>query len=96
MRSDNATMLVCKQVRFSGRVQGVGFRQTAKTLAGDYAVVGYVRNLPQGDVEMVMQGEEQVVQAFLQAVSERMERYIRQQVEHDQPVAQYGEFEIRS
>jgi acylphosphatase len=89
-------MLVCKQVRFSGRVQGVGFRQTAKTIASGFAVVGYVRNLPQGDVDMQVQGEEETVQAFLQAVSQRMERFIRQKVEHDQPVGPFGEFEIRS
>jgi acylphosphatase len=94
-RSDNATMLVCKKVRYSGRVQGVGFRQTALSIASDYAVVGYVRNLAQGDVEMVVQGEEQDVQAVLQAVAGRMERNIRQCVEHDEQPGPYNEFGIR-
>ena len=89
-------MLVCKLVRFSGHVQGVGFRQTAKTIAGNFAVAGYVRNLPHGDVEMVVQGDDQTVQAYLQAISERMESFIRQRVEHDQHVSDYGEFDIRS
>ena len=46
-------MTVCKQVRYSGQVQGVGFRYTAQRLAEGYAVSGYVRNLPEGDVELV-------------------------------------------
>jgi len=89
-------MLVCKQVRYSGHVQGVGFRQTAKTIASGYAVVGYVRNMAQGDVELVVQGEDEAVRGFLQHVAWRMERYIRQCVEHDQQVGQYGGFDIRS
>lgn len=88
-------MLVCKHVRYSGRVQGVGFRQTAQSTAGDYAVVGFVRNLAQGDVEMVVQGEEDTVRAMLQAVAQRMERYIRQCVEQDEQIGQYSEFGIR-
>jgi acylphosphatase len=94
-RPDNALMLVCKHVRFSGRVQGVGFRQTARSIASGYAVVGYVRNLPQGDVEMVVQGEHPEVESMLAAVSQRMEHYIRQRVERDEPSGQYGEFDIR-
>jgi acylphosphatase len=89
-------MLVCKQVRYSGRVQGVGFRQTAKMIASGYDVVGYVRNLAQGDVELVVQGEDEAVGAFLQAVSQRMVRNIRQSVEQDYQISEYGEFEIRS
>jgi acylphosphatase len=92
---DNATMLVCKHVRYSGRVQGVGFRQTAQTIASNYAVVGYVRNLAQGDVELVVQGEDVVVQAMLQELVRRMESNIRQCVERDEQVGQYSEFGIR-
>src|SRR6266404_3120806 len=86
---DNALMLVCKHVRYSGRVQGVGFRQTAQTIASGHAVAGYVRNLPQGDVEMVVQGELTEVRAVLDAISGRMEHYIRQCVERDEQIGQY-------
>jgi acylphosphatase len=92
---DNAPMVVCKHVRYSGRVQGVGFRATAQSIASGHAVVGYVRNLPQGDVEMVAQGELTEVQAVLEAVSRRLKHYIRQCVEHDLPIGQYDEFGIR-
>ena len=94
-RPDNAPMLVCKHVRYSGRVQGVGFRQTARSIAGGYAVAGFVRNLPQGDVEMVVQGELAEVETVLKAISQRMEHYIRQSVQRDEQVRDYDGFEIR-
>ena len=58
-------MTVCKRVYYSGRVQGVGFRYTAQGLAADYTVAGYVRNLPNGDVELVAEGPADQVDAFL-------------------------------
>lgn len=45
----------------SGRVQGVGFRHFTKTNARQMGVTGWVRNLPDGDVETLLQGEEKKV-----------------------------------
>jgi acylphosphatase len=45
-----------RHVIFHGRVQGVGFRYTARQIAGHYEVTGFVRNLPDGTVEMFVQG----------------------------------------
>lgn len=53
------------QVFYEGRVQGVGFRYTALRLAAGFDVSGYVRNLPDGRVEMVVAGE---AKEFLQAL----------------------------
>ena len=65
-------------VYFSGMVQGVGFRFTAERIARHFAVTGYVRNLPNGKVHLVAEGEEQVLEDFLKAVCESsMSRYIR-------------------
>ena len=46
----------------SGRVQGVGFRFTAFDEAKDLALAGWVRNLPNGDVEIVAEGSRQNLQ----------------------------------
>jgi acylphosphatase len=62
---------------FSGTVHGVGFRFTAERLARHFAVTGYVRNLPNGKVEIVAEGEEAVVKDFLKAVESAMDAYIR-------------------
>ena len=48
---------VRRRVYFSGRVQGVGFRFTCQSLARGFEVAGYVRNLPDGRVELVAEGE---------------------------------------
>ena len=50
-------------------MQGVGFRYTAQHLAAGYPVAGYVRNLPGGDVELVVEGEAEGVERFLAAVA---------------------------
>ncbi|MBN1510006.1 MAG: acylphosphatase [Sedimentisphaerales bacterium] len=47
-----------KHILFSGQVQGVGFRYTAQRIARRYCVTGFVRNLPDGEVEMLAQGPE--------------------------------------
>jgi acylphosphatase len=88
-------MLVCKRVLYSGRVQGVGFRYTAQGLAAGYPVAGYVRNLPSGDVELLAEGEDSVVEAFLAAVAQRMAGYITNTTVQDAaPTGQRG-FRIR-
>ncbi|MCI0464913.1 MAG: acylphosphatase [Gemmataceae bacterium] len=69
-------MTVCKRVTYSGTVQGVGFRYTTRNLAEGFAVAGYVRNLPEGTVELLAQGEAAEVQRFLDAVARRMAGYI--------------------
>ncbi len=48
----------------SGRVQGVNFRSWTKRQADSYGVTGWVRNLPDGRVEVEVQGEDQVLDAF--------------------------------
>lgn len=53
--------LTAKKIVFSGRVQGVGFRFTALNIASRYELKGYVRNLPDDDVEMVAQGPAETI-----------------------------------
>jgi acylphosphatase len=56
------------QVWYSGNVQGVGFRFQTKLLTTGYDVTGFVRNLPDGRVELVIEGEESELRAFQQAM----------------------------
>lgn len=56
------------QVFYEGRVQGVGFRYSARRVAAGFDIAGYVRNLPDGRVELLASGEDDEVEAFLQAL----------------------------
>jgi acylphosphatase len=86
---------VGKRVLYSGRVQGVGFRYTTQALAAGYPVAGYVRNLPSGEVELVVEGEDSVVEAFLAAVARRMAGYVHQATVQDAAPTGRSGFHIR-
>ena len=57
-------------VLYSGRVQGVGFRYTAKTVATGFEVTGIVRNLADGRVELIVEGLKDELDGFQQAIRE--------------------------
>ena len=60
---------IAKHVTFKGRVQGVGFRFTALSVANQYKLSGYVRNLPNGTVEMLAQGNPENIDACIDDIS---------------------------
>ena len=57
---------------FTGRVQGVGFRHATQMQARSYHVYGHVRNLEDGTVELVVEGDREEVAGFTASVQERM------------------------
>jgi acylphosphatase len=58
------------QIVYSGRVQGVGFRYTVKSVATGFEATGSVRNLPDGQVELIAEGAREELEAFRQAITE--------------------------
>lgn len=62
-------MNIDREVYYTGRVQGVGFRYSVKQIAASYEVTGWVRNLDDGRVELRASGEEGEVAAFLEAIT---------------------------
>jgi acylphosphatase len=86
---------VSRHVYYSGRVQGVGFRYTAQQLASGFAVSGLVRNLSNGDVELVAEGEPDEVAAFLDAIAQRMAAYISRATVREVAPAGHQGFSIR-
>ncbi len=71
------------QVFYSGHVQGVGFRYAVKRVAAGFELTGTVRNLPDGRVELVAEGDVAELKAFQQAIrDEGLAHFIRdEQVE---------------
>ena len=64
------------RVRYKGRVQGVGFRATVARLASGQPVDGWVKNLWDGDVELVVEGNPAAVEQLLGRVRTAFERKI--------------------
>jgi acylphosphatase len=58
------------QIYYAGRVQGVGFRYTARTVALGFEVTGSVRNLPDGRVELIAEGERAELEEFRRAIQD--------------------------
>jgi acylphosphatase len=88
-------MAVRKRVLYSGQVQGVGFRYTTRHLAQGFPVAGYVRNLPSGQVEVVVEGPAEQVEAFLAALARTMADYIEGSTSRDEPPEGLAGFGIR-
>jgi acylphosphatase len=87
---------VRKTIHFSGRVQGVGFRYTARNIAQQYKVRGYVRNLADGRVELVMEGTEKETSDVVEALKRKMAGFVRNvNVQTDPPVGEFEDFGIR-
>jgi acylphosphatase len=85
-----------REVHYAGRVQGVGFRYTVRSLAAGFAVTGFVRNLPDGRVHMVVEGDAAEVDALLDAIKAEMAQYIAGVHETDRPATgRFPSFEIR-
>ena len=95
MPPDSST-LERREVLYSGRVQGVGFRYTARQLAGDYEVTGFVRNLSDGRVQMVVEGSHAEIDRYMTALADHLTGYIRAAAADTRPATgEFAEFEVR-
>ncbi len=59
-----------KHIIFKGSVQGVGFRFTSNNIAKRYGVTGYVKNLPNGNVELLAQGDPDDIKGLIADLKE--------------------------
>jgi acylphosphatase len=57
--------MVTKKILVKGKVQGVNFRNYAKSLADELLIKGQIRNLPDGNVEIIATAEDVIVQQFI-------------------------------
>lgn len=86
---------IAKSIKYKGRVQGVGFRFTAHKIASRYDVTGFVKNLPDGSVELLAQGSGDDVDRCIEDIQESFGGYIRDTIVNKVPVSdRYHQFEI--
>ena len=85
-----------REVHYQGMVQGVGFRYTTRHIAARFTVTGYVRNLPDGRVLLVAEGQPEELDRFLASVAQVLGRYVDQTRQTVHPATgEFAGFDIR-
>lgn len=83
-------------VLYTGNVQGVGFRFSVERIALRLGLNGYVKNMPDGRVEVISEGVRSVLETFLSDINENMSGYISDsQVEWECGNEEFVSFEVR-
>ena len=90
-------MLSRGHVIFEGRVQGVFFRAHTREFAEKTGVKGWVRNLPDGTVEAVFEGEKEAIETTIRMCTEKQPhaRVNKYSVEWEEYTGSFASFEIR-
>ena len=87
--------MIAKRIIFTGRVQGVGFRFTARRAASRRQLTGFVRNVPDGTVEMLAQGRSEDIDDCIQDLKEYFTGYLKEtSIEEIPPDPRYIDFKI--
>ncbi len=88
---------VQKHLFLEGRVQGVGFRYFTRISAGNHDVKGWVKNLPDGRVEAVLQGDSESVEEMVKKMKSgpSAARIKNVEVIDETPVEDFYTFEVR-
>jgi len=87
--------MIAKHIIFTGRVQGVGFRFTARRAASRRQLTGFVRNVPNGTVEMLAQGRPEDIDDCIQDLKEYFAGYLREtKIVEIPPDPKHSDFKI--
>ena len=87
--------MVARHITFIGQVQGIGFRFTAHRIANRYRLTGFVRNLPDGNVEMFAQGDAGDIDDCIEDIKATFAGYVRQTlIVEIPPDPKYKDFRI--
>lgn len=84
-------------IYYSGSVQGVGFRFAAERSASALGLNGWAKNLSDGRVEAVLEGEEAALKGFIAKMSDIFKGYIKdEEVLWEKPSGEFTYFDIRA
>ena len=86
---------VRRRWRFTGMVQGVGFRYYARAAAQHLGLTGWVKNLTDGRVEAELQGQAKLVDSFVERISQRGRIVVEFVEEEDRELCYEEGFEVR-
>ncbi len=84
-------------VRIRGQVQGVGYRYFSRQVAERHGLTGWVRNLPDGDVESLLEGRESDIRSAIEAFQRgpAMARVEEVLIDWQEYRGEFSRFEIR-
>lgn len=90
-------MITRRHVWIRGQVQGVWFRQSTRRVAEQLGLAGWVRNLPDGRVEVVFEGEASAVESALEFVraGPAQSRVVEVEIREEPPAERGARFEVR-
>ena len=87
--------MVQAHILYSGTVQGVGFRFTVQRYALSLDLTGWVKNLPNGSVEILVNGSKENIEKLFEMVEENFEGHIRNKdVQFTSSDAEFEDFQI--
>ena len=69
--------MVQAHIFYSGMVQGVGFRYTVQRMAKELSLLGWVRNLKDGRVELLVQGQKDTIEQLMERIKNHFLGYIK-------------------
>jgi acylphosphatase len=88
--------VVRRDIIYTGNVQGVGFRYSTHSIAASYQVVGCVRNQPDGQVQVQVEGTLAELDRFQAEIADRLSSHIRSTHTETRPATgEFTNFEIR-
>ncbi|MBI3316012.1 MAG: acylphosphatase [Candidatus Omnitrophica bacterium] len=95
-KKNSVENLARAHVFYNGHVQGIGFRYTAERLALELGLVGWVKNIADGRVEIVCEGPRETLELFLKKIAESpLGPHIKKRVcEWETPTHEFGDFSI--
>jgi len=96
MSENRNVTIIAKLAHFEGTVQGVGFRYTARSLARRFDITGYVMNMPNGSVDVYVEGPPDQIDTFFQSLKDEMGDFVQEiKIEDQIPTGRYRRFDVR-
>ena len=87
--------MIQAHIFYSGTVHGVGFRYTVQNFAKEFGLVGWVKNLRDGRVEILVEGSKDVIDQLMNRVEDNFGEYIRgKEIEIQSAQGQLKDFRI--
>ena len=83
-------------IHFIGTVQGVGFRYTTVHAANRLGLVGWVKNMSDGSVEAIAEGDEETIKSLIDSLNRKFDGYINNiDIKWSEATSEFAVFDVR-